>query len=306
VNFVVDPSGEPQEIGTKFYVTDHETSKRVYVGRVTRYGSRRGLSRYSDSIPYDRFKAEAANGAWSHFIYPTVMAESGGRHLVINAWDRAHFTWGFYQLAAHTARDNLILLMRELVALPSAKRYFPDLLLVGGKVARRTSNGTVNLEREVEVDVGGWTETQIPDFMTYLNPSSRRLDNQEVIASAKFIAWAEEDPAMLETTIRVSVQIMKRKIGYCARRLDLYGKRPELAIWVSDMFHQGRGSVDLARAALREPTFSRQLETLSKIDTTGNHPERLSTVRQHVQVLLDERRFEGSSFGEGDLQLEAT
>ncbi len=303
VRYAVDPLGEPQGNGTRFHVTDLDTSERIYVGRTTNYGSRRGLSRYSDTIPYDRFKAEATIGAWAHFIYPSVMAESGGRHLVINAWDRAHFTWGFYQLAAHTAGDNLILLMRELVQLPSAKRYFPDLVLVDGKLAQMTGDGPVTLERQAEVNVGGWTETQLPDFMAYLNPSSRRLDNQEVIASAKFIAWAEEDPAMLETTIRVSTGIMKRKIRHWAGRLDLLGKRPELAIWVSDMFHQGRGSLNKAREALNQSTFPRQLQALSEIDTTGHHAQRRATVRQHIEVLLNEGRFDGAAFGEGALAL---
>ena len=108
---------------------------------------------------------------------------------------------------------------------------------------------------------------------------------------------------MLEATIRVSSEIMKRKIRHWANRLNLIGKRPELAIWVSDMFHQGRGSLDKAREALNQPTLARQLQALSEIDTTGHHAPRRATVRQHVKVLLDEGRFDGAAFGEGALAL---
>ncbi len=303
VRYSVTPIGEPQDRGTKFYVDNLDTGERVYVGQVAIYGNRRGLSRYSEDVKYERAHAEASIGAWAHFIWPSVMAESGGRHLVINAWDRAHFTWGFYQLAAHTAKDNLILLMRELLKLPTAARFFPDLLLDNGKLHRRTSNGTVTLEREVEVDVGSWTETQLPDFMAYLNTSSRRLDNQEVITSAKFLAWAREDPAMLDTTIRVSTEIMQRKIARLAQRLDLIGRRPELAIWISDMFHQGRGSFSQASAALSKPTLREQLAALSQIDVTGAHAPRRATVNRHVDILINEGRFANSAFGEGELAL---
>src|SRR5690606_6633196 len=203
----------------------------------------RGISRSSTLLEYDRFQAEEQMGLWAHFIWPTVMAESNGRYISINAWDRAHFTWGFYQLAAHTAGDNLILLMRELVQLPLVARYFPDLKLVDGKVARETDAGPVSLEREVTVDVGGRPERQLPDFMAYLNPSSFRVDEREVLTAAKFASWALEDKEMRDATVRVSVAIMKRKIKARAQSLGLIGKRPELAIWVSDILHQGRAKL---------------------------------------------------------------
>lgn len=229
------------------------------------------------------------------------MAESRGRYISINAWDRAHFTWGFYQLAAHTARDNLILLMRELVKLPSAARYFPDLTLKDGKVALKTDTGIASLENEVEVQVGRWTETQIPDFMEYLNPTSRHVEEREVITAAKFANWAQDDPAMRETTVRVSIEIMKKKIKHRADSLGLIGKRPELAIWVSDMFHHGRGSTSQVREALAKSNLDSQLAALSTIDTTGQSETRLRTVKAHVDALRAEGRFDGVHFGEGQM-----
>jgi hypothetical protein len=305
VRYKVLPEGEPQESGTRYSVRDQDTGETFFAGKVLKFKSRRGLSRSSTLLQYDRFDAGQQMGAWAHFIWPTVMAESNGRYISINAWDRAHFTWGFYQLAAHTARDNLILLMRELVQLPSAARFFPDLTLVDGKVARKTGSGTVSLEREKEVQVGSGTETQIPDFMAYLNPSSFQVDEREVLTAAKFAAWAMEDKAMRDATVQVSVKIMKRKIKARAGTFGLVGKRPELAIWISDMFHHGRGSTNQAKAALQLSTFDKQLDALSRIDTTGQHAARLESVRRSVKVLIDEERFENVRFGEGSLSLES-
>lgn len=304
VRYKIVPDGEPQAAGTRYSVTDLDTGATFYAGKVLKYKSRRGLSRVSDQLLYDRFAAEQQIGLWSHFMWPSVIAESNGRYISINAWDRAQFTWGFYQLAAHTPRDNLILLMRELVKLESAKRYFPDLTLLGGKVARITEAGPVSLEREQEVQVGGGKEMQLVDFMTYLNPSSFRMDEREVVNAAKFAAWAAEDRAMRDATVSVSVAIMKRKIRTRAAAFGLFGKRPELAIWISDMFHQGRGSVSQAKAALALPTLEEQLGALSRIDATGQHAARLESVRHSVRILLDEKRFEGVRFGEGALALD--
>ncbi|KQW43172.1 MULTISPECIES: hypothetical protein [unclassified Ensifer] len=303
VRYKVVPEGEPQEPGTRYSVIDLDTGVTSYAGKVLKYGSRRGLSRASDLLLYDRHEAENQIGAWAHFMWPSVTAESNGRYISINAWDRAHFTWGFYQLAAHTPNDNLILLMRELAALPSAKRFFPDLTLVDGVLSRTTDVGTVSLETEYQVTVGNGTEMQLLDFMSYLNPTSQRLEEREVFTAAKFAAWANEDSAMRDATVRVSVRIMKRKIKARAGTFGLVGKRPELAIWISDMFHQGRGSTSQAKAALALPEFADQLEALSRIDTTGQHVERLRTVKRGIKTLLDEGRFENMRFGEGELSL---
>lgn len=305
VRYRVVPEGEPQDSGTKYSILDLDTGVTSYAGKVLKYGSRRGLSRASDLLLYNRHEAENQIGAWAHFMWPSVIAESNGRYISINAWDRAHFTWGFYQLAAHTPGDNLILLMRELVKLPSAKRFFPDLTLVDGVLCRVTDAGTVSLETEYQVTVGGGTEMQLLDFMRYLNPTSQRLEEREVLTSAKFAAWANEDSAMRDATVRVSVAIMKRKIKARAGTFSLVGKRPELAIWISDMFHQGRGSTRQAKAALALPEFADQLEALSRIDTTGQHTERLRSVKQSVRTLLDEARFANMRFGEGDLSLDS-
>ncbi|TIV25116.1 MAG: hypothetical protein E5W02_00625 [Mesorhizobium sp.] len=299
--FTIEPANEPQRSGVSFYATEASTGERFFVAKSTRYVQRRGLARSSTLLIYDRFQAANQIGAWAHFIWPTAMGESNARHLTINSYDRAHFTWGFFQLAAHTPKDNLILLMRELLGLSSAAAYFPDLKLVNGRVHQVTSSGEVDLEHEEAVPVGSQTEVQIPRFMRYLNPDSYRVDNAEVLTAAKFVHWSLNDPKVIEKTIEVALRIVKRKMNAFAQRYDLFGRRPELAIWVLDMFHQGRGSVSQVKAALQLSSFSAQLDALSKIDVTGVHEQRLRTVRECVKILMDENVFAGIKFGDDEL-----
>jgi hypothetical protein len=305
--FLIEPSDEPQSSKVRFYATESITGERFYVAQSTKYNTqnttRIGLIRSSTLLEYDRDKAEEQIGLWAHFMWPTVMGESGGRHLTINSYDRAHFTWGFFQLAAHTPKDNLILLMRELLTLPSAAIYFPDLKLVNGRVHYMSDGETSDLEHEERVRVGSRYEWQITRFMRYMNPSSTWMDNEEIMNAAKFVHWATTDPEVVTKTIEVSLGILKRKALSYANRYGLFGRRPELAIWICDMFHQGRGSPSQVRAALALPTFFEQLEALSRIDTTENHGSRLSTVKKYVKILLDENRFNGVKFGEGELKL---
>ena len=78
----------------------------------------------------DKYNPVGHTGAidhWAHVIDATAQCESRGFMNLVNSYDRAKFTFGFYQLAAHTPDDNLILLFRELVALPRGKDYFPEL-----------------------------------------------------------------------------------------------------------------------------------------------------------------------------------
>ncbi|TIU86376.1 MAG: hypothetical protein E5W03_09120 [Mesorhizobium sp.] len=191
--------------------------------------------------------------------------------------------------------------MRELLGLSSAAAYFPDLKLVNGRVHQVTSSGEVDLEHEEAVPVGSQTEVQIPRFMRYLNPDSYRVDNAEVLTAAKFVHWSLNDPKVIEKTIEVALRIVKRKMNAFAQRYDLFGRRPELAIWVLDMFHQGRGSVSQVKAALQLSSFSAQLDALSKIDVTGVHEQRLRTVRECVKILMDENVFAGIKFGDDEL-----
>jgi len=310
VGYRIEPAGEPQDRRHKYYAVDLETDRKFYIAFVAHYPrsnpKRKGLATSRGPMVFDRFAEEERLGLWAHFMWPSVTAEGNGNHLVINTYDRARFTWGFYQLAAHTADDNLILLTRELLKLDTAAFFFPDLALDDhGKVARKTSSGLKTLENKVYSRQHH--EYQIPDFMAYMNPVSRRVENEEVLNAAKFIDWAQRDPQMLAETVKVSFHIMRKKVRSWAKTYGLVGRRPELAIWISDMHHQGRarGSASKIRRALSKPTFEQQMDSLSRIDSTGSQSARISKVKQRIQTLIDEKRFDGVEFGKGVLSLES-
>ena len=69
-------------------------------------------------------------GEWASFIHPTARCESEGQFLVVNSWDAAAMTLGFFQMAAHTG-EHLADLFRDLIdVLPDeADKFFPELKL---------------------------------------------------------------------------------------------------------------------------------------------------------------------------------
>lgn len=155
--FTITRDGKPQTKGTRWTATPDDGGAAFLVGQTVPFKDGDGAHRVlyqtyvMNELPklfYDRKTADAELGLWAHFIWPAVVAESfGGHHLVVNTYDRARFTFGFYQLAAQTPADNLILLFRELLTLKSAGAYFPDLTLKNGKVHRVDESGSlVSLE----------------------------------------------------------------------------------------------------------------------------------------------------------------
>jgi hypothetical protein len=79
------------------------------------YGPRYDASDYRDSFDH-----------WAVLLELIASNESKLYFNVINAYDSAAFTFGFFQLAAHTQNDNLVLLFRRLLQLPEAGDYFPS------------------------------------------------------------------------------------------------------------------------------------------------------------------------------------
>lgn len=66
---------------------------------------------------------------WASLITPSAYCESRYGFEALNTYDRANFTIGFIQFAAHTYNDNFhLFLRRAMVERPEqAKRYFPEL-----------------------------------------------------------------------------------------------------------------------------------------------------------------------------------
>lgn len=313
-DFSIASNGNPQTRGTRWLASHNGLSPNSFlVGQTVPFsdgdGSHRGLyqTRVLNEIPtlhYDRHQAEAENGLWAHFIWPTVVAESaGGHHLLINTYDRARFTFGFCQLAAHTPNDNLILLFRELLKLPKAADYFPDLVLKAGKVHRR--DGSVLTSLEVVTNVlrpNGRFEDQIVGFMSYLNPDTINVGEIEALNGARLMHWLLIDPEAVAASVRVALAILRRKVKAQARAFNLAGKDPRLAIWVSDIRHQGRGTSDQITAALALGSLAERLAGLATIGASGNET-RIASVKRSIRTLHDEGRFAGVVLGDDRLPL---
>jgi hypothetical protein len=312
IAFKIEPDGPPTKGFTKWFATP-SNEPPFLVGYTVNYsdkdGKHQGLTqtRVLKALPklfYDREDASKTTGLWAHFMWPTVFAEStGGHHLLVNTYDRARFTFGFYQLAAHTPDDNLILLFRELLGLPSAPRYFPDLILKNNQVHRRDGQALVSLEHVTNVKrPNGKFEDQLVAFMTYLNPDTSLAGEEEALSSAKLMHWLVNDPAAVAASCSVATSILRRKVKAANAKFGLAKHPVECAIWVSDIVHQARGGGNEIRAALDQGTTQGQLDALFQIGSgNSDYTGRRNTVRDKIALLVKEKRFEGESLGKGGL-----
>ena len=237
-------------------------------------------------------------GRWAWFLWPTLMAESNGRFGRLNSYDRAAFTFGVYQFAAHTPEDNLVLLFRKLLELPSAKTYFPDLELrpnaKGTPTVHRLDGGGNATDLEVARNVtrpNGKVDKQIPDFMAYLNANPSAVDTAEMTAAARLILWCANDPSAREAQLRLARETGERKLKRARAKVPaLAGEQDwRIFLWVNDIVHQGRGTFALMQQALTSPS---PLANLSAIGE-GNYPGRVKTVRGYIDKIIQAQKLNG-------------
>ncbi len=191
----------------------------------------------------------AAHDHWAVLLEISGACESENRFTTINTYDRAKFTFGFYQLAAHTPRDNLVLLFHELSKQPAFKGYFPDLRIVNGRLTRVDASGTSSdLESEFTADNG---EEQLMLFMNYLNPRRVPIDRQEVLMAARLMHWAANDRRACDAQVSVAARILQGKMAKRhAPALGLDGQSDIVCAIVADIFHQGRSRYATVKAIL--------------------------------------------------------
>ena len=210
-----------------------------YVGTPVRYHAFRGLyhapSRYYGPV-YRSEDYDARFDHWATVIEAIGHCEGGNHFNLINTYDRAACTFGFLQFAAHTPEDNLILLFRELLRLPEAKDYFPELELRDGRVHRVNENGSAtNLEHVQDGALQG--------FMRFLNPNGQDLDDQEMLHAARLIHWANTSPEMRAVQVQLAVRLTSEKMMRRYHRwYDLSGTSDVIATLICDIHHQGRAS----------------------------------------------------------------
>ena len=276
-----------QREGQRYFATI-DGGQRFFVGSDVRYLSHRGLMNTSDAsgTPYNPEEYRHRFGFWADFIYPTALCESGGYFQRLNTYDRAGFTFGFFQHAAHTPNDNFILLLRQLLALPLAVVYFPELTLHQGTVHRLTDQGLLPLE----------TDESTAALMQYLNSSHDVVDEREVIHAAKFVHWSLNDPAHRDLQVAFTIAQQKKKLAQYAQRYRLDGVVDAVCLVVADIRHQGRAK------------SNHLIEALASQDALGNllrlgedgFTERIQTLRAALTAgvgdsILGTRRYDAAS-----------
>lgn len=257
----------------------------TYTDDMTRTGLFQGASAITDSLQFGSYKAAdfaGAFGQWAHFIEPTLAAEGGARFATLNTYDRAAFTFGAPQLAAHTPSANFILYLRALLGLPGADKHFPELSIRANAANRRTvhlakAGGFEDLEEVVEVvRPNGRREKQLAKLMAYLNSSPTAIDAAELSAAARLMNWLRLDAKAKELQIQVFINSAKSRLATAKTKTAGFdGRDWRTALWVMDILHQGRGSFaqmsvamasDNPEAALKrfgQPQFRERIRTVS-------------------------------------------
>lgn len=264
------------EQGNKYY--GKIDGQRFFIGSRVPYQGGKGLMNLSGTAAqkYDRASFRPSFGFWADFIHPTAMAE-GGLYHTLNTYDRAHFTFSFLQYAAHVPNGDFVVYLRSLLKLDLASEYFPDLTLQDGRVNRITDSGLVPLE----------SDTSTLPLIDYLNPSIKEIEDTEVIQAAKFVHWAQNDPAHRQTQIEVGVAHFKEKMARYAEQYGLEGADEAVCLLVADIRHQGRAKSPVILTALRS---SNPLSALLSIGEPQYH-ERLVVLRREIKALTADGTF---------------
>jgi hypothetical protein len=244
---------------------------RFFVGRRVSYEGRVGLYNVFPGSPLTKVDFDPKNyigqfGFWVAFINPTAGCE-GRNFLTINSYDRAGYTFGFGQFAAHVPDGDFVRWFRAVLALPEAAVHFPELSLVSGRI-----HGTAGpLE----------TASSTAALMAYFNPSQDKVDDAEVLAAARVIYWtANHRPARLAQI----AQMIASFRGYMARadrRGLIDGHRAALCCVIADLLHHGRGGHNVWSSVSQALASNDPFEALIAIGGT-QWAERKATLRRLI------------------------
>ncbi|MBI1206265.1 MAG: peptidoglycan-binding protein [Azospirillum sp.] len=264
-----------------------------YTDDMHRIGLFQGGSDITDSLKFGTYKAAdflAAFGKWAHFIEPTLAAEGNARFATLNSYDRAAFTFGAPQLAAHTPGENFVVYLRALLGLPDADKHFPELSLRKNAAGHSSihlakSGGFEDLETVVEVTrPNGKKDKQPALLMKYLNPSPTAIDAAELSAAARLMNWLRLDAKAKELQIAVFVATAQKKIALAKTKVAGFDGKGDwrIALWIMDILHQGRGTYREMSAAMATA------DPASAMQKIGEHSykSRVKTVAAAVSALM--------------------
>ncbi|MEP9352823.1 peptidoglycan-binding protein [Xanthobacter sp. KR7-65] len=294
----ISQSGRTFTAKTKAGETFIVGSVTSYSDDMHRLGLFQGTMAIRDSLRFGTYKASdfPALGPWGHFIEPTLCAEGGGRFATLNTYDRAAFTFGAPQLAAHTPGENFIEYFRKLIELPDATQHFPELSLLKNAAGKKTlhlKKGSTFEDLEEVVLVtrpNGKKENQLARLMAYLNPSATKVDDRELSVAARLMNWLRLDPKAKELQIEVFVNRMQAKLKTAKTKVNGFdGKDWRTALWVMDILHQGRGTYAEMARAISSPSPEASLKKIG----WPTYKERIGTVESGVRKLATSGVLDG-------------
>ena len=234
-----------------------------------------------------RFLYKAADsrdifGFWADFIEPTAMCE-GQSFLSLNTYDRARFTFGFGQFAAHVENGDFVRWFRDMLQRPEAIDYFPNLEVRNGRIVKVEDTRIVILEND---------DTTEP-LQKFFNPTLDGVEDAEVIGAAKFMHWTvnNKEVQLLQTQHMINTAL--RLVKQADRRLGLDGRTGDVVCVIMDILHQGRGGFDqMQRALLQSSPF----DALMKIGLPGEEArlENLTTALRTRRAALKQKTWSRS------------
>lgn len=265
------------------YFITYPGQAEFYLARETSYGGRRGLAQPSSKVYGGRYEITDYTdeyGPVAAIMGIIASGESSGYFNRLNSYDRAAFTFGFFQLAAHTPRDNLILLIRQLAAEHSRfQELFPELEIKDGKLHKVSGTNRVSLENEYPRPDKP-NELNLKDFMQYLNSDQAKVDDAEISAAARLVHLANSDETFNHLQVNVAAHILMRRMrNTYSTWYGLNGVSDLICAAIADIHHQGRGTKQNVKDALAKAnTLKGQLDQLCKIGSE-KYPDRCLALR---------------------------
>jgi len=268
------------------YWATADNGPRFYIGRRVSYEGRVGLYNIFPGSPLQKLDYDPKNyasqfGFWVQFINPTAGCE-GRNFLTLNSYDRAGYTFGFGQFAAHVPDGDFVRWFRALLARPEAADYFADLSLVNGRI-----HGAAG-----PLETAGSTAA----LMAYFNPAPDKLDDAELWAAARLIHWtANNRPARL-AQIAQMIESFRGYMGRADRRGLIDGQRAAACCVIADLLHHGRGGRNVWSSVSRALASNDPFEALIAIGST-QWAERKATLRRLILAdpQMQARRWSASA-----------
>lgn len=298
----VDSSAEHVDRGIAFTLSKREDKwfaravnaddgQEFYVGREVKNPSKNFFGIFRRSNEYDGPQFDPEDHVdkidhWANLLYLTGHCESRNFFTVFNTYDRAKFTFGFYQFAAHTPNDNLVLLFRRLTELEKAGDYFPEIKMMNGRLTRvNEDGGTTDLETVMNTGPNGQGQLQL--FMNYLNPFRKTIDEQEVLQVARIMHWTVNDPSVRDLQVEIANDILQRKMSQEYNRMyALDGRSDSICALIADIHHQGRARKSRVKEALESADPIDALINVNPLQTG-----RIANLREVFTKLTDEGKL---------------